>query len=150
MAERTIPCADCENCEPCDILGRCIKHEPVPKTHDEYQQLTIPAGTHLEPCPVCAGNPELWQYVPKPGDPAQKAVCCEHADDIGPHEALAGGGCPLYMPPLSFYRPTIREAAKHWNEYSRALDKLRRSNRWQRAKVLRTPALPDGVEGSRS
>jgi hypothetical protein len=142
------PCADCENVEPCDMLGRCIKHDPVPKGHDEYTKLGIPDGTHIEPCPVCAADAELWQYMPKPDAPAQKVVCCEHSDDIGPHDALAGGGCPLYMPPLSFYRPTIREAVKHWNEYAQALGKLRRANGWKRARVLRGSADGSGVSPS--
>ena len=76
----------------------------------------------------------------KPGEVAQKVVMCSHGDEIGPHDALAGGGCPLYMPPQSFYRPTIREAAKHWNEYAKALNKLRRDNGWKRARILRNEA----------
>lgn len=145
MTDTKRPCADCTNVEPCDILERCIKHDPAPKVHDEYAKLDTPGGMHLEPCPVCAANAELWQYMPKPDAPAQKVVCCEHSDDIGPHDALAGGGCPLYMPPLSFYRPTIREAVKHWNEYAKALGTLRRSNGWRRGRVLRDAS---GVPGT--
>lgn len=122
------PCADCTNVEPCDILNRCIKHDKVPPSHEQYQQIDAPSGTHIEACPVCAGYAELWQYIEKPDAPAQKVVCCGHFDDIGPHDSLAGGGCPLYMPPLSFYRPTIREAVRHWNEYAKAICELRRKN----------------------
>lgn len=147
MADQTRPCADCTNVEPCDMLERCIKHDAVPKTHDEYTQLVIPDGTHIEPCPVCAADAELWQYMKEPGSAAEKVVCCAHSDGIGPHEALAGGGCPFYLPPLSFYRPTIREAVKHWNEYAKALGTLRRRNGWQRAKVLRGSAGNAGVGG---
>lgn len=144
MAETKRPCADCDNVEPCDLLERCIKHDPAPKVFDSYTRLSTPDGTHIEHCPVCAAAPEVWQYVEKPGEHAQKVVCCAHSEDIGPHDSLAGGGwCPLYMPPLSFYRPTIREAVKHWNEYAKALTALRRKNGWKRTQVLRAAG---GVE----
>ena len=133
----TRPCTDCTNVEPCDLLSRCIKHEPAPPIHYQYKKLETPSGTHIEACPVCAADAEIWQYMATPGAPAQKVVCCEHSDEIGPHDALAGGGCPLYMPPMSFYRPTIREAVKHWNEYAKALGALRRKNSWKRHQVLR-------------
>lgn len=111
----------------------------MPPVFDNYTRLTTPAGTHIEDCPVCATSPEVWQYIPKKGEDAQKVVMCSHSEDIGPHDAIAGGGCPMYMPPNSFYRPTIREAVKHWNEYAKALCALRRKNAWKRSKVLRGP-----------
>jgi hypothetical protein len=147
VADRKIPCADCDDCVPCEIVERCIKHDPAPPTFDNYTRLTTPAGTHIEPCPVCAADPEVWQYIAKPGEVAQKVVMCGHSDDIGPHDALAGGGCPLYMPPQSFYRPTIREAVKHWNEYGKALSSLRRRNGWKRAQVLRANAGVSASDG---
>ncbi|WP_295378457.1 hypothetical protein [uncultured Pseudacidovorax sp.] len=122
------PCSDCDNCEPCDLLERCIKHDPTPPAFDNYTRLNMPNGTHIEQCPVCAAGPEVWQYIPKEGENAQKVVMCSTGEDIGPHDALADGGCPMYMPPNSFYRPTIREAVKHWNEYAQALCALRRKN----------------------
>lgn len=140
MSDTKRPCAECDNVEPCDMLERCIKHDPIPKTFDNYTRLSTPDGTHTEACPVCYADPEIWQYIAKPGEVAQKVVMCGHGDEIGPHDALAGGGCPLYMPPQSFYRPTIREAVKHWNEYAKALNKLRRNNGWKRARVLRNEA----------
>lgn len=140
MADRKIPCADCDDCVPCEMVERCIKHDPVPPTFDNYTKLTAPAGTQIEPCPVCAADPEVWQYIAKEGDVAQKVVMCSHDDEIGPYDALAGGGCPLYMPPQSFYRPTIREAVNFWNEYGKALGTLRRKNGWKRAQVLRGSA----------
>lgn len=136
MTEAERPCADCDNVEPCDMLERCIKHDPAPKTFDNYTRLTTPAGTHIEPCPVCAADPEVWQYIAKPGEVAQKVVMCSHDEAIGPHDPVAGG-CLLYMPPNDFYAPTIREAAKHWNEFAKALGSLRRKNGWARARVLR-------------
>lgn len=140
MSDAKRPCAECDNVAPCDMLERCIKHDPPPKTFDNYTRLSTPEGTHTEPCPVCYADPEIWQYIANPGEVAQKVVMCSHGDEIGPHDALAGGGCPLYMPPQSFYRPTIREAAKHWNEYAKALNKLRRDNGWKRAKIFRNEA----------
>lgn len=128
MAETKRPCVDCDNVEPCDMLERCIRHDPAPKMFDNYTRLSTPGGTHIEHCPVCAAGPEVWQYIAKEGDVAQKLVMCSHGDEIGPHDALAGGGCPLYMPPQSFYRPTIREAVKHWNDYAKALLALRARN----------------------
>jgi hypothetical protein len=144
MVDRKIPCADCDDCVPCELVERCIKHDPAPPTFDNYTKLDAPQ-THVEPCPVCAADPEVWQYIAKPGEVAQKVVMCGHSDEIGPHDALAGGGCPLYMPPQSFYRPTIREAVKHWNEYAKALSSLRRKNGWKRARVLRGNATPQSA-----
>lgn len=145
MAEAKRPCADCENVEPCDLVERCIKHDPAPKTFDNYTRLTTPAGTHVEPCPACAADPEVWQYIAKPGEVAQKVVMCSHDEAIGPHDPVAGG-CLLYMPPNDFYAPTIREAVKHWNEFAKALGSLRRKNGWKRARVLRGSAAAGGVK----
>lgn len=84
MADRKIPCADCDDCVPCEMVERCIKHDPAPKTFDNYTRLATPDGTHTEPCPVCASDPEIWQYIAKEGDVAQKVVMCGHDDEIGP------------------------------------------------------------------
>ena len=133
MTETKRPCADCDNVEPCDILERCVKHDPTPLMFDNYTQLRVPDGTTIDPCPVCDADPEVWQYISKPGEAAQKVVMCSHSEEIGPHDSLSGGGCLLYMPPTSFYQPTIREAVKHWNDYGKALTELRKKNTWKRA-----------------
>ena len=53
------------------------------------------------------------------------------------------GGCLLYLPPQPFYRATIREAVRYWNDYAKALEKLRRAKHWETAKVLRGQSCPD-------
>jgi len=127
MAETKRPCAQCENVMACDMIARCVKHDPVPPTFDNYLRLGAPSGMAVEPCPVCASDPEVWQYIDKPGAVAQKVVMCSHDEAIGPHDPIAGG-CPLYMPPNDFYNPTIREAVRHWNEFAKALISLREHN----------------------
>lgn len=111
---------------------------------DEYTRLDIPAGTHIEPCPCCSSDVELFQYIDDAGD-ATKVVMCSHGDAIGPQSGAVRDGCPLYMPNNNFYRATIREAVKYWNEFAKALTALNRKNSWQRHKqgVLREGAKHD-------
>jgi len=104
---------------------------------DEYTKLTIPDGAHIEACPCCGSTPELWQYQVSEGEAASKAVMCTNNERIGPQDGVADEGCPLYMPSQGFYRATIREAIKYWNEYAKALMKQQRQNRWKTAQFLR-------------
>ncbi len=110
---------------------------------DLYKQLDTPAGTTLLPCPCCGAESQIWQYAKSADSPATKTVMCSNGDAIGPQESLAGlqdSGCLLYMPPDDFYRATIREAVKYWNEYAKALQAMQRANRWKTAQVLRDTA----------
>ena len=94
----------------------------------------------LDRCPVCGSPAELWQYSPALLAPSTKVGMCTNGDQFGPQLGIAGivdSGCLLYMPPDDFYRPTIREAAKYWNEYAKALERLQRKNRWATASVCR-------------
>ena len=81
----------------------------------------------LARCPVCAGKAALWQFQKSPGASASKVVMCEHGESIGPQDGIAFEGCPMYMPDDGFYKATIREAVKYWNDYAAALVKLRES-----------------------
>ncbi len=111
--------------------------------HDDFKRLESPAGTHLEYCPVCGHDAELWQYSAAYYGPTNKLICCSRGDAFGPQEGEAMGGCLLYLPPQPFYRATIREAVRYWNDYAKALEKLRRAKHWETAQVLRTPAPKD-------
>lgn len=93
---------------------------------DEYTKLDWPSGAITHRCPLCGSKPDLYQYVEK-GD-ALKVVMCSHGEAFGPQSGLVDEGCPFYMPPNAFYRPTIREAVKHWNEFAVALLNLRLAN----------------------
>jgi hypothetical protein len=106
--------------------------------HDDYKRLETPADTHLEHCPVCGHAAELWQYSASDDGPTNKLICCTRGDAFGPQEGEAMGGCLLYLPPQPFYRATIREAARYWNDYAKALEKLRRAKHWETARVLRS------------
>ena len=77
------PCAECTNVELCDMLERCIKHDPTPKMHDPYKPLAC--AEHLDPCPICGAAAQLWQFSKTETDPVQRLVCCTHGDAIGPH-----------------------------------------------------------------
>jgi hypothetical protein len=113
---------------------------------EQYTQLTAPDGTTFEPCPCCASTPELWQYELPTGG-ATKVVMCSNGTAFGPQDGIANEGCPLYMPDDGFYRATIREAVRYWNEYAKALVKQQRANRWANAQVLGQPARTDGCDG---
>lgn len=105
---------------------------------DNYTQLAIPDGSHLELCPCCACTPEIWQFQKEKDGPASKAVMCSNGAAFGPQDGIVNEGCLLNMPPDDFYKATIREAVKYWNEYAKALTAQQRSNRWKAHQVLRT------------
>lgn len=106
------------------------------KAHDDYKQLELPE-TPLEVCPVCASKAELWQYSKSETDFTSKTVMCSNGDAFGPQDGIADEGCLLFMPPHEFYKATIREAVKYWNEYAKSLTRIQRANRWANYKVLR-------------
>lgn len=93
--------------------------------HDDYKQMVLPSEHTLEPCPVCGSKPELWQYSEDETSPVTKLVACSMGEPIGPQDGVVFAGCPLYMPPNNFYRATIREAVKFWNEMASALRVMR-------------------------
>ena len=110
-----------------------------------YKQLDTPEG--LELCPCCGSAAQLWQYSESATAPTSKVICCENAEQFGPQDGLVNGGCLLYMPPEGFYRPTLREAVKYWNEYAKALTSQQRARRWEAAQVLRSNAAMTGPAG---
>lgn len=94
--------------------------------HEMYVRLSLPDG--VERCPVCCSKGEMYQYQEVPGGSATKVVMCSHGEELVPEGALVEEGCPLYMPPYSFYKATQREAVAHWNAYAQALVALRIGN----------------------
>ena len=106
--------------------------------HNEYKRLDTPTG--LELCPCCGSAAKLWQYSKSVDAPASKVVCCANGEQFGPQEGMVNEGCLLYMPPDDFYRATVREAVKYWNEYAKALTSQQRARRWETAQVLRSNA----------
>lgn len=105
--------------------------------HDDYKRLELQPGQNLYPCPVCAADAELWQYSEAETAPTTKLVMCSRGEAFGPQNGLVNEGCLLYMPPGEFYKASIRDAVKYWNDYAVALGKIQRAGRWARAKVLR-------------
>lgn len=101
--------------------------------HDDYKQVDLSeyvfappnGGPALEPCPVCGSKAALWQYSESDTAPRKLLVCCTHGEPIGPQEGLTNEGCLLYMPPDQFYRETIRDAVRYWNEFAKALTAMR-------------------------
>lgn len=93
------------------------------KPHDEYKRLEAVIGT---PCPVCGADAQLWQYGTAENDQASKVVMCSNGEAFGPQDGSVSAGCLLYMLPNDHYRPTQREAIRHWDEYARALNIQRR------------------------
>lgn len=105
--------------------------------HDDYKRLDLQPGTNLYPCPVCAADAELWQYSESETVATKKVIMCSRGEAFGPQRGMVSEGCLLYLPPREFYKRTIRDAVKFWNDYAVALGKIQRAARWARAKVLR-------------
>jgi hypothetical protein len=105
--------------------------------HEDYKRLETPAGSAIENCPVCGCQAELWQYSAADDGPTNKLVCCTRSDPFGPQDGIIMAGCLLYLPPQAFYMATSREAIRYWNDYAKALEKLRRAEHWKTARVLR-------------
>ena len=116
----------------------------------EYLMLDTPAGTTLEACPVCGSTACVYQYQKEEDGPAQKLICCSNGEAFGPQIAAPTEGCLLYMPPDDFYRATIREAAKYWNEYAKALEAFRRKKHWETTQVMREAAKQGGESNGTS
>jgi hypothetical protein len=121
--------------------------------HNDYKPVDLsqfasapPDGYALERCPVCGSAGQLWQYSESETAPRKLLVCCTHGEPFGPQDGLTNEGCLLYMPPDNFYRETIRDAARYWNEFAKALSTLRRQNNWQHAQVLRSSPIGDKQE----
>lgn len=111
--------------------------------HDSHTKVETPVGTTIVLCPVCSSIAELYRYSEAPDAPTTTAVMCSNGDRFGPQDGLTNEGCLLYLPPDQFYRGTIREAVKYWNQYACVLEIQRRSRNWEMAKVLRaTHATP--------
>lgn len=91
--------------------------------HDDFKQLEC--TEHLEPCPCCGSPAELWQYSVSPTAPTTKLGMCSNGDRIGPQDGIAYEGCPLFMPNDNFFRDTIRDAVRYWNEFAIALRTIR-------------------------
>ncbi len=103
-----------------------------------YKKAELPVGTHVEPCPVCGADAELWQYSTDfKNGPIDKVLMCSNGEKFGPQEGLTNEGCLLYMPPQDFYHGRIVEAVNYWNEYAKAMNAQRRQRNWKRAQVLR-------------
>jgi hypothetical protein len=104
--------------------------------HDDYKPVDMSqfafappnGGPTLAPCPVCGSAASLWQYSTSETAPRKLLVCCTNGEPIGPQDGLVGEGCLLYLPPNNFYRETIRDAVRYWNEFAKALTALRASH----------------------
>lgn len=111
------------------------------RLNEEYKRVTTPDDTRLEPCPVCGADAELWSHsLDFKNGPIHKVVMCSNGEKFGPQIADGGclhGGCLLFMPSNDFYRNRIVDAVKYWNDYAKALDALRRKNRWKQHSAMR-------------
>jgi hypothetical protein len=101
-------------------------------------------GKQLDPCPICGHAADMWEIVDDHG--VQKFACCGRSEDnaLGPVD-----GCPLSHPPRQhFYMPTLREAAKRWNEFTNAAAKARTNTLAQAPQhVLKAEAAtPDATD----
>ena len=102
---------------------------------EDFKELPLPDGLHLEACPCCCGVPVLQQYQENEDAERSLVVTCNTAA-IGGDDKLT---CPMYLPKTDFYRPTKREAVAYWNQYAKALTRLARKNSWAQHSALRQP-----------
>lgn len=96
--------------------------------YDCYKKIELTAAYRLQNCPVCQSKAELWQFSESADAPISKVVMCSHGDAFGPQDGITNEGCLLYMPPEAFYQGRIPDAVRYWNDYAKALRKLRLSN----------------------
>jgi hypothetical protein len=95
---------------------------------EEFKPGELPEGSTLARCPVCGSEAELWLHsLDFEHGPINKAVMCSNGEPFLPQDGLFDC-CLLCMPPNGFYRPTVREAVKYWNEYAAALIAMRETN----------------------
>lgn len=109
-------------------------------SYEFHARIDVPAGTHVERCPICGDVGELYRCSDGPDLPTETAVMCANGECFGPQDGLVSEGCLLYLPHDSFYRPTARDAIKYWNEYAVALNAQRRQRNWEAARALRAAA----------
>ena len=83
-------------------------------TRDTFTKLEN-HGLTLAACPLCGAAAELWERAGERS--TNKAGMCSHDDPLGPIES----GCPMFIPPEDFFRPTRREAAHAWNMFARTV-----------------------------
>jgi hypothetical protein len=108
---------------------------------DCYRKIETPADKHLEACVVCGAAGELWRYSEADDAPTTTAVMCSNGEAFGPQSGVVNEGCLLNMPPNEFYRDTIRDAVRFWNEYAKALGAQRRKRNWTTSQVMRDGGL---------
>ena len=103
----------------------------------DYKNIETPVGTCIEVCPCCGSEASLFRYSEIENGPTQVVVMCSNGDPIGQQEGIVYAGCPLYMPNNDFYCATVREAVRYWNNYAKALNAIRRRNRWAKHSAIR-------------
>jgi hypothetical protein len=82
---------------------------------DPYTRVDVRLVPELHRCPVCGATAEMWRHQPQQDGVWTVAVMCSNQDDF---EEGIDSGCPLRLVPTSFYAPTLREAARYWNDYA--------------------------------
>ena len=87
-----------------------------------YKKAELPAGAHVEPCPVCGADAELWQYSKDfKNGPIDKVVMCANGESLVAQNAryraaletmtkcepcdcgCPGGQKPVLMKPQHYY-----------------------------------------------
>ena len=58
---------------------------------------------------------------------------CSNGEPFLPQDGLFDG-CLLNLPPKNFYKPTVREAVKYWNDYASALMAMRVAT-WEKRQI---------------
>ena len=82
-----------------------------PVTEDEEYKHIVGFDNLIQPCAICGESATLWEFKKGISGP-QKTVMCTNNNYKGQEI-----DCPMFMPPeIFYYRATIREAIKAWNE----------------------------------
>lgn len=77
-------------------------------------------------CPCCGSPAKLNEEENRFGH-QMKFFCCSNQD---PLKEIDGEGvyCPMYLPPMELYQPTVHEALTAWTEFSAAINERRKAN----------------------
>lgn len=96
-----------------DALERMRKIDSGKATEEFHLIKSLAHGKLVARCPCCQKIPQIWERMG--GEFATvKAVSCASGD---PGMGLENG-CPMYMPPEEFYKPTISAAVQIWNVWA--------------------------------
>lgn len=78
-------------------------------------------------CPCCGDPAELNAETNKLGH-SMKFFCCSRQEPLVVFKDGAECYCPMYLPPIELYHPTVKEALEAWIQFKTELNSKRQAN----------------------